>query len=106
MAARKVHKGVPKKKLIRRWLNLRDHHSTAFIYSNMGCEEYRGVRDGVPFREMNFFGDLILSDCTRQVNLDISADANTIRKLDNLLEAIEEVRTYVCEVMEWMDTSE
>ena len=100
----KVIAGVPKKKLIRRWLNKRGKHSTAFVYSLMTCEEYvHEKKDGVTTREKNFYGDLNLSDCTRQITLDIAADQNTINKLDTLLETLEEIRTYVLEAMEWMD---
>ena len=101
---KRIRAGVPKRKLIRRWLNRRNHHSTAFVYSLLTCEEYlHEKKDGVVVREQNFYGDLNISDCSRQITLDIAADQNTIDKLDTLLKTLEEIRTYVVEAMEWMD---
>ena len=100
-----VREGVPKKLLLRRWLNRRGHHSTAFVYANLSCHEY--VRDededGIVQRDRELNGELCFADCTRQITLEIQADDNTLDKLNKLIAAIEEVRDYVARGMEWMD---
>jgi hypothetical protein len=96
-------KGVPRKLLMRRWLNKRGHHSTAFVYANLSCHEYGRETDDKTTIDRELNGELCISDCTRQITLEILNDVNTVYKLDKLLEAIEEVRTYVVEAMEWID---
>jgi hypothetical protein len=96
-------KGVPRKLLMRRWLNKRGHHSTAFVYANLTCHEYGRETDDKKTVDRELNGELCFADCTRQITLEIQADANTVHKLDKLLEAIEEVREYVVSAMEWID---
>lgn len=100
--AKRVFEGVPRKKMIRRWLNRRGYQSVAYIFSRLSCEEYVSEKDGVVSRDRDFYAELTISDCSRQISLDITADQNTLDKLTRLITALEEVRAYVEGVIEWM----
>lgn len=78
----------------RKWINP-DKTSNAFV--NAVVERYSSLRyEGTP----HIGGDVCIADCNRVISLDLWASNkrtknNTIKKLDNLIEVLQEVRDVI-----------
>ncbi len=71
-----------------------DKYSNAFI--NASVERLVGIRGKTSY----LGGDVCISDCNRMISLDIDgwnakAKKNTLKKLDNLIDVLSEVRDVV-----------
>ena len=73
---------------IRKWLNRTGHHSSAFVFVNIGGEDGDGT--------------LRIADCSRQVDLAVDwynkgQWSNTLHKLDVLTTALEQTYYHILE---------
>lgn len=77
----------------RKWINP-DKSSNAFV--NARVERFQGIRD----QDHHISGEIAIADCGRVIHLDIDgwnkrAKKNTLKKLDNLINVLSEVRDIV-----------
>ncbi len=93
----------PKRFLMRRWLNRRGLQTTAFVYANLECTVDKYKEGSVPVTRKWVNGELTISDCTRQISLNIEGDQNTIDKLDSLARAVLDVRDWVQAAKDWQE---
>lgn len=93
----------PKRFLMRRWLNRRGKQTVAFVYADLNVSEEIFIdEDMVKTTRRYVSGDFIISDCTRQVTLQIEGDENTVEKLNHLIKAAEDARDWVIRASNWM----
>lgn len=87
----------------RRWLNRVGFQTTAFVFANMSVTEDSWEEDdGTKVTKRYVNGDLMISDCSRQITLTIEGDANTIRKLETLSAVLLDARDWLVKANEWM----
>lgn len=87
----------------RRWLNRVGFQTTAFIYADLSVTQDKWEDDdGNTITKRYVNGDLIISDCTRQITLTVEGDQNTIRKLETLAAALLDARDWLVTANDWM----
>lgn len=77
----------------RRWLNRLGQHTVGFVYGRVEQERWTSDEDGpITHRHVNTTGQLTIGDCSRMITLDFEADANSLRKLDILIDVMTSMR--------------
>ena len=94
---------------VRRFLNRKNHHSTAFIYGYLSKTFSKGEKNKKTGKmnkdELWFDYELKISDCDRMISLcidthDKSSIKNTLFKLDTLINTLLEFRKVYTKEME------
>lgn len=89
--------------IYRKFLNSKGYHSTAAILASVEFDEGENYKSA--------WSTLSISDCSRKVSIDLSADnktelKNTLEKLRILREGIEFLEREIPKAYEWQKTKE
>jgi hypothetical protein len=95
---------MPRRYRRRRWLNRLGYQTTAFVYADLECsvEDFKDGKKHMVWIQ----GSFTISDCTRQITLDIQGDQNTIDKLNALAAALLDARDWVQAAKDWKEERE
>jgi hypothetical protein len=82
---------------VRKFLNRQHEHNGAFVLADIYSETWKYKKGTKKLERTNLYGDLEIADCSRHITLSIDGDskrsrANTLRKLDLLIETLTGLR--------------